>query len=125
MKIAISTDGSRVAQYFGRCPEYTVYSIEERTVVAKTVIPNPGHEPGFLPEYLSNLGVSCIIAGGMGVRAQNLFAQKNIQTVLGATGLVDDVAKSFASGGLTGGKSLCDHGHGQSPHSGCEDHHNH
>ena len=42
----------------------------------------------------------------MGVRAQNLFAQKNIQTVLGATGLVDDVAKSFASGGLTGGKSL-------------------
>ncbi|NLB72492.1 MAG: dinitrogenase iron-molybdenum cofactor [Firmicutes bacterium] len=110
MKIAIATEGSAVAPHFGRCPEYTIYNVKDGSVSDKTVIPNPGHEPGFLPEYLSELGVSCIIAGGMGMRAQNLFAAKNIQTVVGVTGLVDDVAKSFAAGALKGGESLCEHG---------------
>ncbi|HHX27147.1 MAG TPA: dinitrogenase iron-molybdenum cofactor [Firmicutes bacterium] len=113
MKIAIATEGSMVAPHFGRCPEYTIYDAKDGSVMDKSVIPNPGHEPGFLPEYLSNLGVSCIIAGGMGMRAQNLFAGKNIQTVVGATGLVDEVAKAFAAGTLRGGESLCEHGKGE------------
>jgi len=115
MKIAVATEGSTVAPHFGRCPEYTLYNVKDGSVADKTIIPNPGHEPGFLPEYLSKLGVSCIIAGGMGMRAQNLFAGKNIQTVVGATGLVDDVAKAFAAGTLEGGESLCEHGQNESP----------
>jgi predicted Fe-Mo cluster-binding NifX family protein len=115
MKIAIATEGSAVALHFGRCPEYTMYNVKAGSITDKTIIPNPGHEPGFLPEYLSKLGVSCIIAGGMGMRAKSLFAGKNIHTVVGATGLVDDVAKSFAAGTLKGGESLCEHG--QSEHS--------
>lgn len=110
MKIAVATEGSAVAPHFGRCPEYTLYNVKDGSVSDKTVIPNPGHEPGFLPEYLSKLGVSCIIAGGMGMRAKNLFAEKNIQTVVGVTGLVDEVAKAFAAGTLRGGESLCEHG---------------
>lgn len=113
MKIAIATEGSMVALHFGRCPEYTIYDVKDGSVAGKAIIPNPGHEPGFLPEYLSNLGVSCIIAGGMGMRAQNLFAGKNIQTVVGATGSVDEVAKAFAAGTLRGGESLCEHGQGE------------
>ena len=110
MKIAIATEGTKVAPHFGRCSEYTLYNVTDGSVADKTVIPNPGHEPGFLPEYLSKLGVSCIIAGGMGMRAQNLFTAKNIETVVGVTGFVDDVAKSFAAGALKGGESLCEHG---------------
>ena len=126
MRIAIATEGSHVAPHFGRRPEYTLYNVKDGSVAEKTVVPNPGHEPGFLPEYLSNLGVSCIIAGGMGMRAQNLFAGKNIQTVVGATGLVDDVAKSFAAGVLRGGESLCEHGQGKSSSDpNCEHHHDH
>jgi predicted Fe-Mo cluster-binding NifX family protein len=126
MKIAISTEGSTVAPHFGRCPEYTIYDVEDGSVVDKTVIPNPGHEPGFLPEYLSKLGVTCIIAGGMGMRAKSLFADRNIQTVVGATGLVDDVARAFAAGTLSSGESLCEHGDRE--HSGdhdCRHHDNH
>ena len=47
------------------------------------------------------------------MRAQNLFAGKNIQTVVGATGLIDDVVKTFAAGTLRGGQSLCEHGQGE------------
>jgi predicted Fe-Mo cluster-binding NifX family protein len=44
----------------------------------------PLHEPGVLPRWLSEMGATTIIAGGMGVRAQQLFAQNNIQVVVGA-----------------------------------------
>jgi len=111
VKIAVATDGHMVASHFGRCPEYTIVTVDDNGNVAnKVVIPNPGHEPGFLPEYLSKLGVSCIIAGGMGPRAQGLFAEKNIRTVTGASGLVSDVVASYLAGSLELGESQCEHG---------------
>ncbi len=82
MKIAISTDQGYVSAHFGRCISYTIVEIKEGKVLSKEEIPNPGHQPGFLPEYLFEKGVNCIIAGGMGPRAQGLFAQKNILPVI-------------------------------------------
>ena len=80
MKVAISTDMDYVSAHFGRCASYTIVDIEEGKVINREEIPNPGHQPGFLPQYLSDRGVNVIIAGGMGPRAQDLFAQKNIET---------------------------------------------
>ncbi len=76
MKIAISSDRGFVSAHFGRCPSYTLVEIKEGQVLKKEEIQNPGHQPGFLPQYLSEMDVDCIIAGGMGHRAQSLFAQK-------------------------------------------------
>ena len=69
MKIAVATDGPMVAPHFGRCPEYAIVTAKDGKVVDEVLIPSPGHESGFVPEYLSKLGVSCIVAGGMGPRA--------------------------------------------------------
>ena len=82
MKVAISTDQGYVSAHFGRCPSYTLVEIKEGQILNKEEVPNPGHQPGFLPQYLSEKGVNCIIAGGMGPRAQGLFAQKNIETII-------------------------------------------
>jgi predicted Fe-Mo cluster-binding NifX family protein len=111
MKIAISTDTGHVSAHFGRCPSYTIVDIEEGRVVAREEIPNPGHSPGFLPNYLSQRGVQTIIAGGMGPRAQGLFAEKNIQTVIGVQGSIDEVIEKFLRKELEAGQDLCDHGH--------------
>lgn len=73
MRIAVATENGQVAQHFGRCPEYTLLDVESGQIRSKVVIPNPGHQPGFLPPYLAEKGVSCIIAGGMGPSAQDLF----------------------------------------------------
>ncbi len=113
MKIAVATDNSQVAQHFGRCSTYTIAEVKDNSVSAKEVIPNPGHEPGFLPGFLSNIGVTCIIAGGMGIRAQNLFTSENIQTILGAEGPVDEVIDKFLAGKLYSTNSLCEHPHGE------------
>lgn len=126
-KIAVATEGGNVAQHFGRCQEYTLFDFVDGKAVNKVVIPNPGHEPGFLPGYLAEKGVSCIIAGGMGPRAQNLFTQHRISTVLGITGAVDDAIQSYVDGRLQSGESLCEHpegGHGDGHGDGnCGHHH--
>jgi len=109
MRIAIATEGDSVSQHFGRCPSYTIVDIEGNKVVSRKVIYNPGHQPGFLPKFLKEQGAECIIAGGMGARAQSLFAEAGIKTVLGITGRIDDVIKQLLDGTLKGGESLCEH----------------
>ncbi|MEW6399815.1 MAG: NifB/NifX family molybdenum-iron cluster-binding protein [Bacillota bacterium] len=112
MRIAVASEGSVVAQHFGRCPEYTIFEVRDGTVAGKTVIPNPGHQPGFLPVYLGDMGVSCIIAGGMGPRAQGLFERRGIRAVVGVEGPVDGAVSAFLRGDLVPGESFCDHPHG-------------
>ena len=118
VKIAVASEGGAVAEHFGRCPEYTIFEAEDGRVKSKTVIPNPGHQPGFLPVYLGDMGVTCIIAGGMGPRAQALFEQQGIQAVVGVRGSVDEAVTAFLRGELQPGESFCDH-----PHGGGECHH--
>ncbi|NLA27387.1 MAG: dinitrogenase iron-molybdenum cofactor [Firmicutes bacterium] len=109
MKIAIATDNGYVAQHFGHCATYTLFELEDNRVIGKEIIDNPGHQPGFLPGFLAQFGVSCIIAGGMGQRAQQLFAGQGIDTVVGVTGPVDQVISAYLDGNLQSGESLCDH----------------
>ncbi len=123
MKIAISTEETVVSAHFGRCPTYTLVDIEDGIVVNRETIPNPGHEPGFLPKYLADKGVDCIIAGGMGPRAQGLFATHNIETIIGVQGPVDEVIEKFLQQELETGEDLCGHKHGEG--QPCQDEHPH
>ena len=113
MKIAISTDGEDVSAHFGRCPCFTIVEIEGGRVLSKEVLENPGHQPAFLPRYLSEKNVSCIVAGGMGRRAETLFAENGIQTIVGISDRVDEVIEKLVSGTLEGGESLCSPGSGR------------
>ncbi len=121
MRIAISTDNDYVSAHFGRCSNYTLVDIKEGKVIKRQLIENPEHSPGYLPGFLSNQGVDCVITEGMGMRAQNLFAQNSIETVIGVTGKIDDVIEQFVRGTLKGGESLCDRGdHEGHEHGGCK-----
>jgi len=113
VKIAISTDNNYVSAHFGRCPHFTIVEIEGEKILSKETVDNPGHQPAFLPQFLSDLGVNCIIAGGMGRRATGLFAEKNIQTLVGISGSVDEIIDKLIKGTLEGGESLCRPGSGR------------
>ena len=70
----------------------------------------PPHEPGVLPKWLSELGVTHVIAGGMGGRAQALFTASNITVVTGAP--VEDpqvLVKAWLANSLTTGENACSH----------------
>ncbi|UCH34959.1 MAG: dinitrogenase iron-molybdenum cofactor [Armatimonadota bacterium] len=108
-KVAIATDGDEVAAHFGRCEAYTIAELADGAICRQQVIPNPGHEPGFLPNYLAERGVTCMIAGGMGPRAQMLFDEHGIETIVGVVGKVEGVIVALLRGELRSGESLCEH----------------
>jgi len=109
MRVAISTDGDRVAAHFGRCEAYTLIDLSDGEVIKQERIPNPGHQPGFLPAYLAERGVHCIVAGGMGPRAKTLFDEKQINAIVGVSCSVGEAIEGLRQGALAGGASLCDH----------------
>ena len=113
MKVAISTDGQHVSAHFGRCPTFTILEIEDGKLLKNEEIPNPGHHPGYLPKFFNENGVSCIIAGGMGQRASQLFEEFKIQPVLGISGTIEEVISQILNGTLEGGESLCKPGAGK------------
>jgi predicted Fe-Mo cluster-binding NifX family protein len=108
-KVAISIDGDQVAAHFGRCQAYTIVEIADGAIQSRELISNPGHEPGFLPGYLAERGVTCIVAGGMGPRAQTLFDQHGIETIVGISGTIEETLQALLRGELEGGESLCEH----------------
>jgi len=113
MRIAISTDGDSVSEHFGRCPEFTIVDIENGKVIGKEVVPNPGHSPGAIPQFLHEKGVKAIIAGGMGMRATGFFNEFGIETIMGVNGKIENVVKGLLDGTLKGGESLCKPGAGK------------
>lgn len=113
MRIAISTDGEFVSAHFGRCPHFTIVDVEDKKVVKKELVSNPGHEPGFIPHFLSRKGVKCVVAGGMGMRATGFFSEAGIETIVGVSGKVDDVIRGLLKGEVKGGESLCSPGSGK------------
>ncbi|MCP4150999.1 MAG: dinitrogenase iron-molybdenum cofactor [bacterium] len=117
MKIAIATDSNMVSAHFGRCSEYSIYEVEDKVVISDSRVETPPHQPGLLPKFLNEKGVSHVICGGMGPKAQNLFKELNIEPIIGVSGEIDTVLKIFLAGNLKTGASLCTHG--QDGHHTC------
>ena len=109
MKVAIAIEDGQVAPHFGRCQAYLVAEVLDGEIGTRQQVDSPGHEPGALPAMLHDLGVKCVVAGGMGPRAVGMFQDYGISTVLGVTGAAHEALSQFAKGTLKGGESTCDH----------------
>jgi len=112
MKIAVASEGAVVSGHFGHCEGFTLYDVEEGQVKTKIFMPNPGHKPGYLPVFLKEQKAEVIIAGGMGEAAQKLFKEKQIEVVVGAKGMIDEVIELYINGELKSTGSVCkEHAH--------------
>jgi MinD superfamily P-loop ATPase/predicted Fe-Mo cluster-binding NifX family protein len=112
MKIAVPLDNGHVSMHFGHCAAFALYEVDDtsREVLSQSTLPAPPHEPGVLPGWLHERGANVVITGGMGRRAQDLFAEHGIRVVVGApSALADDVVASFLNGALQAGANVCDH----------------
>lgn len=113
MKVAISTDSGQVAHHFGRCPQYTIAKVKQGNLKEKKTIENPGHEPGYIPEFLKEKGVDCVVSGGMGQKAISLFEKYGIKTIAGVSGSINEVLNQIANDELEGDDNRCQPGEGK------------
>ncbi len=109
MRYAIASDGKEVATHFGRCEYYELVDIEEGQVSGRERIASPGHQPGQLPRLLRERQVNCVIAGGAGPMAQNMFAEMGIEMILGVSGSLEDTVARITAGELKAGDDECLH----------------
>lgn len=112
MRIAIPLAEGKLSMHFGHCERFALVDVDvaAKTVVKREDVDAPPHQPGLLPPWLAKKGATVIIAGGMGSRAQALFAEEGIETVVGAAcDSPETLVASYLAGTLKSGANLCDH----------------
>jgi len=107
MKIAVASMKEMVTEHFGYCESFNIFEAENKQIIKSETIPNPGHKPGFLPNYLNDMGVNVIISGGMGGAAVAIFNEKGIEVITGAKGSAEAAANSYLQGELKSTGSVC------------------
>lgn len=111
MRFAVPTYDKKLCAHFGHCEAFALLDTDGGGKLgAESYVIPPPHEPGLLPPWLAQQGVDCVIAGGMGARAQQLFAQQGVTVITGAQGEYPrDVVENYLKGTLITGANTCDH----------------
>lgn len=81
---AIPIESGVLCSHFGHCSLFSIIHIENNKVVDTKFLVPPVHEPGVLPNWLAEQGVTEVIAAGIGQSAINLLKEQNILVTIGA-----------------------------------------
>lgn len=112
MRYAIPVSNGIVSPHFGHCEQFALIDVDDKSkkITRKQLLVPPEHQPGVLPQWLAEQGVTFVIAGGMGSRAQDLFQQNRIGVIVGS--MESDPEKAVlahVNGLLATGDNVCDH----------------
>jgi predicted Fe-Mo cluster-binding NifX family protein len=108
--IAIPLQNNRLCQHFGHCEQFALIEVENQSIISEKLVTPPPHEPGLLPAWLAERGVTDVIAGGMGQRAIGLFEAQNIQVNVGVDEKSpSDLVSEWLNNELVTGSNACDH----------------
>lgn len=107
MKIAVAAMGNQVAGHFGHCENFIFFDAEDGKITNINSVPNPGHRPGFLPNFLADNGANVIISGGMGGGAVDIFGERGVEVVVGVQGDAKEAVEKYLAGKLVSTGSIC------------------
>lgn len=112
LKVAVASEAAQVCGHFGHCESFVIFDTENGKIIKEESVPNPGHRPGFLPNFLHEMGVNTIISGGMGGGAVDIFNEHDIEVILGASGASKLAVEAYLAGQLHSTGSVChEHAH--------------
>ena len=110
MKFAIPMADGKLTAHFGHCREFAIIDVIDQQIKSTETLEPPPHEPGVLPQWLHDLGVTTVIAGGMGHRAMQLLDQAGIAVVTGAPAETPEtLVGGYLNKTLVTGDNVCDH----------------
>lgn len=107
---AVPTENGKLCTHFGHCEKFAIVETEDQKIVKEISLTPPVHKPGVYPQFLVQQGVSVIISGGMGQKAQRLFTQYNIEVCMGV-GADSPIrlVEQYLNNQLQTNQNLCDH----------------
>lgn len=109
-KFAIPVENGQLCTHFGHCQQFAIVQVDDNNSLQATYVTPPPHEPGVLPQWLGQQGVTNIIAGGIGQQAINLFNKQNIEVTVGAQAKAPQkLVEEWLADDLISGKNSCDH----------------
>jgi predicted Fe-Mo cluster-binding NifX family protein len=112
VKIAIPTRENQVDDHFGHCAMYTVVTADENhNIINKEIIPSPqgcGCKSNIATVF-QQMGVTTMLAGGIGEGAINVLSRHGIQVIRGCSGDVDQLAVNYLKGSLIDSGISCSH----------------
>jgi predicted Fe-Mo cluster-binding NifX family protein len=108
--VAIPLENGHLCSHFGHCQQFALIDVENNTIIGEKLVTPPPHEPGLLPGWLAERGVTDVIAGGMGQRALDLFSARHIKVSVGAEPKSPkDLVNDWLKNTLVTGSNACDH----------------
>lgn len=107
MKIVVAAMGTTVAGHFGHCENFIFFDTADGAITSVETVPNPGHRPGFLPNFLADRGAKVIISGGMGGGAVEIFNERDVEVIIGVQGEARDAVERYLKGELVSTGSIC------------------
>ena len=114
--IAIPLANGRLCAHFGHCDKFALCDVDlaGKKILNCQQLDAPAHERGVLPAWLRDQGVSLVLAGGMGWRAQNMLAEFGIEVIVGAPAEPPEtIVRQFIDGLLQLGENVCDRENGE------------
>lgn len=112
MRFAIPLAEGQLCMHFGHCEQFALVDVDAASgqITGTSYLTPPPHEPGVIPRWLHQQGATCIIAGGMGMRAQQIFAENQITVVTGApVASPEALVTAYLQETLVTGDNACDH----------------
>jgi len=107
---AIPTENGKLCAHFGHCDQFAIVKTFENKISGEEFVTPPVHQPGVYPSFLAKQGVDVIISGGMGQKAQDLFAQNNIEVHMGVQAdSPAQLVENYLTDQLETGQNMCDH----------------
>ncbi len=107
MKIVVAAMGTTVAGHFGHCENFIFFDTADGAITSVETVPNPGHRPGFLPNFLADRGAKVIISGGMGGGAVEIFNERDVEVIIGIQGDAREAVERYLKGELVSTGSIC------------------
>ena len=79
---------------------WKICNIENGKAVKKEIAVAPEHAPGVFPKFIAEQKVNVVITGGMGQRAIDMLKANGTEVILGASGKIEDILKTYLEGNL-------------------------
>lgn len=110
IKIAIPTTGTIVDNHFGHCERYTIITADDNRVIVKSeILPSPqgcGCKSNIASTF-KEMGITVMLAGGIGEGAINVLNRQGINVIKGCSGDVKALAESYLKDELIDSGESC------------------